>query len=131
VTLTPNFLSLSIAAENLVDESSSLFVIFPPSLYPTAHSRSPGQIGVGIFQLFVLITVPQLTLHASIAAFILLVLLYRSLAPILILRFVHECFSWSTTAPPHGYGSSVVSAFSHSEALSLEFATREWLSLSW
>jgi hypothetical protein len=35
---------------------------------------------------------PQLTWHASIATLILLVLLYRSLAPILILRFVHGCF---------------------------------------
>ena len=40
----------------------------------------------------ILITVPQLTLHASIANLILLVLLHRSLAPILILRFVHGCF---------------------------------------
>jgi hypothetical protein len=31
VTLTPNFLSLSIAADNL-DDLPSLFVIFPPSL---------------------------------------------------------------------------------------------------
>ena len=35
---------------------------------------------------------PQLTWHTSIATLILLVLLYRSLAPILILRFVHGCF---------------------------------------
>jgi hypothetical protein len=53
---------------------------------------SPGQISVGILQLCILITVPQLTLHTGIATLILLVLLHRSLAPILILRFFHGCF---------------------------------------
>jgi hypothetical protein len=36
--------------------------------------------------------VSQLTLHASIATLTLLVLLHRSLAPILILRFVQDAF---------------------------------------
>jgi hypothetical protein len=53
---------------------------------------SPGQISVSVLQLCILITVPQLTLHASIATLILLVLLHRALAPILIPRFVHGCF---------------------------------------
>jgi hypothetical protein len=53
---------------------------------------SPGQIRISVLQLCILVTVPQLTLHASIATFILLVLLHRALAPILIRRFVHGCF---------------------------------------
>jgi hypothetical protein len=53
---------------------------------------SSSQIRVRVLQLYVLITVTKLTLHASIATLILLVLLHRALAPILILRFVHGCF---------------------------------------
>ena len=55
-----------------------------------ARPDSPGQIRVSIFQLGVLVTVPQLTLHARIATLILLILLHRSLASILILRFLHR-----------------------------------------
>jgi hypothetical protein len=53
---------------------------------------SPGQISVGVLHLCILVTVPQLTLHASIATLVPLVLLLRTLAPVLIPRFVHGCF---------------------------------------
>jgi hypothetical protein len=53
---------------------------------------SPGQISVGVLHLYILVTVPQLTLHASIATLVPLVLLHRTLAPVLIPRFVHGCF---------------------------------------
>jgi hypothetical protein len=62
------------------------------SLCRNTRETSPAQVSVGVFQLFILVTVPQLTLYADIAAFIVLVLFHRSLAPILILRFFHGRF---------------------------------------
>jgi hypothetical protein len=92
------------------------------------HTKvSPGQMRVGVFQLFILMTVPQLTSHASIAALILLVLLHRSLAPILIFRFVHGCSPSQTMARSTQLGATVVSALLHSESLSLESVVFEWL----
>jgi len=53
---------------------------------------SSGQIRTRILQLCELFTVPQLTLHAGVATFVLRVLFCRALAPILIARSVPECF---------------------------------------
>jgi hypothetical protein len=61
-------------------------------MYCVLVDASPAQISVSVFQLFILVTVSQLTLHAGIATLILLVLLHRSLASILILRFFHGRF---------------------------------------
>ena len=68
----------------------------------TAQPReiSPTQIGIRILQLCVLFTVPQLTLHAGVAALVLRVLLCRALAPILIPRLAPECF-----LPPLNFGT--------------------------
>jgi hypothetical protein len=60
---------------------------------------SPGQVRIRVLQLCILITVSQLTLHASIAAFVLRVLFRRALAPILILGLVRGCFL------PFSYGT--------------------------
>jgi hypothetical protein len=53
---------------------------------------SPGQIRISVLQLCILITVPQLTLHAGVATLVLRILFRRALAPILIPRFVHGGF---------------------------------------
>jgi hypothetical protein len=66
------------------------------------RQASPGQISVSVLQLYILITMPQLTLHASVANLILLVLLHRALTPILIFRFVHGCFLLLNYGPQHG-----------------------------
>src|ERR1700674_1685337 len=60
---------------------------------------SPRQIRISVLQLCILITVPQLTLQASIAPLVLRVLLHRALAPILIPRFVHGCFLLTQLGP--------------------------------
>ena len=52
---------------------------------------SPGQVRVSILQLCILVTVSQLTLHASVATFVLRVLFRRTLAPILIFGLLREC----------------------------------------
>src|ERR1700674_4780670 len=91
---------------------------------------SPRQIRISVLQLCILITVPQLTLQASIAPLVLRVLLHRALAPILIPRFVHGCFLltqlWHSQP---GWALVESPPFLHSEARSRESAVREWLSL--
>jgi hypothetical protein len=52
----------------------------------------PPKSAFGVFQLCILVTMPQLTLHAAIATLILLILLQRTLSTILILRFFHGRF---------------------------------------
>src|ERR1700730_15053294 len=90
---------------------------------------SPGQISVSVLQLYILITVPQLTLHISVAGLILLVLLHRALTSILIFRFVHGCFLLLHYGPQLGWRSGS-RALLHSEGLSRESAVRECLSHS-
>src|SRR5690349_21167009 len=51
-------------------------------------NTSTGQVRIGVLQVRILVSVPELALHAGIAAFIILVLFHGTLAPILVLRFV-------------------------------------------
>src|ERR1700732_3625521 len=81
------------------DSGTSVHVCAVPANPPNACDErrstrqvSPGQIRISVLQLCILITVPQLTLHATIATLVLGVLLCCALAPILISRFVHGYF---------------------------------------
>jgi hypothetical protein len=62
---------------------------------PNERQLSTWQVRISVFQFCILITVPQLTLHASIAALFLRVLFRGALAPILIPRFHRECSLFS------------------------------------
>ena len=53
----------------------------------------PRQVRISVLQLCIFVAVPQLPLHAGIAALALLVLFHCTFAAILILRFFHKGFS--------------------------------------
>ena len=59
---------------------------------------SPGQTRIGVLQLFIVVPVSQLAAHAGVAAFIVLILLYRTLASILILRSLDWVHSQSNSS---------------------------------
>jgi hypothetical protein len=58
---------------------------------------SPRQTAVGVLQLFIFVTMAQLTRHAAIATLVFLIPLRSTFASVLVIRFIHECLPWRST----------------------------------
>jgi hypothetical protein len=52
---------------------------------------SPRQTAVGVLQLFIFVTMAQLTRHAAIATLVFLIPLRSTFASVLVIRFIHLC----------------------------------------